>query len=76
MWVTLAKTPSNVDIEPKMAKYCNQAKISVEGLGPQLSHCNLWPKIYHAYKICWGKGDIEIIGMANQWLIEFDTRTV
>ena len=64
------------DMEPEQSIFCNQARLLVEGLGHQPSHKNLLLMICLASKMCWGKGDTEIVGVASQCLIQLETHAM
>lgn len=48
------------DKEPELTISCNQVRLLVVGLGP-----NLQPTICPPYKMCWGKGGTKLVEVAN-----------
>jgi hypothetical protein len=70
MRVTLAKTLSNggygygLDLPSPITR-----KSSSAGTGTPAKPQNLLPTICSAYKMCWGKGGEEIVGVANQGVV-------
>jgi hypothetical protein len=53
-------------MEPALIIYGNQANFPAEGLRHQTRYKNDKPILCPAYKICWGKGGTEIVGVTNQ----------
>ena len=46
------------------------------GSGTPAQPHNLQPTICPAYKMCWCGSGIEIVGVANQWLVQPETHVI
>lgn len=44
-----------------------------EWIGTITQPQKLRPTIFPTYKMCWGKGCVEIVGVANEQMVQFET---
>lgn len=72
--VTLAKTPSIGGHRVWTSQFLYRGKAFSGGIETLAQTQNLQLTICPAYCMCWGKDGAEIVGVANQWLVQLEIR--